>query len=375
MVKGRGTLLTDAKGRTYLDFGSGIAVTALGHSHPAIVKALKEQGSSLLHASNLYHMKPQIELAKLLTKHSFGTRVFLCNSGSEANEAAIKFARKRATKSDPKKYNVLSFCDAFHGRTYGGLSATPQKKFHEGFKPMVPGFHAAKFNDIEGTRRVLDKKKWAAILVEPLQGEGGINEAAPAFLKFLRSYATRHAVALVFDEVQCGMGRTGALWAHQHHGVVPDMMTLAKPLGGGLPLGAVVCNEALASCITPGDHGTTFGGNPLACALGAVVLSAVAKKSFLTEVSAKGGYLRRRLARCCEGNPRVEGILGAGLMLGVRLKKDPAKLIQRCRDRGLLLIKAGHNTVRFMPPLTVSRSEMDRAVEIFGAVLAETGSS
>jgi acetylornithine/succinyldiaminopimelate/putrescine aminotransferase len=240
---------------------------------------------------------------------------------------------------------------------------------------MVPGFFAGEFNDIEGTRNILQQRRWAAIFVEPLQGEGGINEATPAFLKFLRSYATEHGIALVFDEVQCGMGRTGSLWAYQRYGIAPDMMTLAKPLGGGLPLGAVVCTDEMVSCIAPGDHGTTFGGNPLACALGVVVLSTVADTGFLEEVNAKGASLKEKLGRCCEGDERVEGILGAGLMLGVRMKEDPAGLIQGCRDKGLLVIKAGHNTVRFMPPLTVSESEMDQAVEIFASVLAETAGS
>ncbi|MBD3314917.1 MAG: acetylornithine/succinylornithine family transaminase [Chitinivibrionales bacterium] len=373
MVKGKGTLLSDANGREYLDFGSGIAVTALGHSHPAIVEALREQGSSLVHASNLYHMEPQIEFARLLIDNSFGSKVFLCNSGTEANEAAIKFARKWATKKNGEKYNILSFTDAFHGRTYGALSATPQKNFYRGFEPMVPGFYAAPFNDLEAAQKVLDEREWAAIFVEPLQGEGGINEATAAFLKFLRDYAAKHSIALVFDEIQCGVGRTGALWCYEHFDVVPDMMTLAKPVGGGLPLGAVVCTDEIASCIAPGDHGTTFGGNPLACALGVIVLSTVAEKSFLDDVITKGKYLKQKLERCCETEPRVEAVPGMGLMLGVRMKEDPAKLIQACRDKGLLVIKAGHNTIRFMPPLTVENEEIDRAVEIFASVLAETG--
>jgi predicted acetylornithine/succinylornithine family transaminase len=375
MVKGRGAYLVDAKGKRYLDFGSGIAVTALGHGHSAIVSALRKQGSALLHASNLYMMAPQLDLAKLLVKHTFGDRVFFCNSGTEAMEAAIKFARKWATRTDPKKYHVLSFTDGFHGRTYGALSATAQPKFHAGFKPIVPGFHYTPFNDIEKTRAMLDKHAFAAILVEPLQGEGGINPASRKFLRFLRSYATKHKIALVFDEIQCGMGRTGTLWNYEQHGVVPDIMALAKPLGGGLPLGAIVCKERIAATIKPGDHGTTFGGNPLACALGCVVLGMVAKKSFLRDVQTQGKRLKAALEKIAASSELVDEVRGSGLMLGARMHRDPAPVIGECRRKGLLVIKAAHNTVRFMPPLTVKNSEIDKAVRIFDSVLKKAGNA
>lgn len=375
MVKGQGAYLVDAKGKKYLDFGSGIAVTALGHGHSAIVSALRKQGSALLHASNLYMMAPQLELAKLLVKHTFGDRVFFCNSGTEAVEAAIKFARKWATRNDPKKYHLLSFIDGFHGRTYGALSATAQPKFHAGFKPIVPGFHYAPYNDIQKTRAVLDKHKFAAILVEPLQGEGGINPADRKFLRFLRSYATKHKIALVFDEIQCGMGRTGTLWNYEQHGVVPDLMALAKPLGGGLPLGAVVCKERIATTIKPGDHGTTFGGNPLACALGCVVVGMVSKKSFLRQVRTQGARLTAALEKLAASSELIDEVRGSGLMVGVRLRRDPATVIAECRTQGLLVIKAAHNTVRFMPPLTVKNSEIDKAVRIFKSVITKTAAA
>lgn len=369
MVKGKGTHVWDSDGVEYLDFGSGIAVNALGHCHPALVKAIKTQGSTLVHASNLYHTQPPIDLAELLVKHSFGQRVFFCNSGTEANEAAIKFSRKWATASDPEKYHVLSFSDGFHGRTYGALSATAQTKFHKGFEPIVPGFHYAQYNDIQGTKAVLQSHKFAAIIVEPLQGESGFNQASTAFLTFLREYATANGIALVFDEIQCGFGRTGKLWQYEHHKIEPDMMTLAKPLGGGLPLGAVVCREAFATAIAPGDHGTTFGGNPLACALGAVVLSKVCEPAFLASVKSKGGYLTRKLAAAIKGKPVATEIVGMGLMVGVRLTVDPKDAVAACKSAGLLVVKAGNNTVRFMPPLTVSRTEIDRAAELFAGVL------
>lgn len=369
MVKGKGTYLWDADGKKYLDFGSGIAVTALGHSHPAVVAALKKQGSALLHASNLYYMQPQIDLARLLLKHSFGDRVFYCNSGTEAIEAAIKFARKQAAAQDTKKYHVLSFTEGFHGRTYGALSATAQRKFHKGFKPIVPGCHYAPYNDTAAAKKLLDAHAFAAVIVEPLQGESGFNRAEPRFLEFLQSYTAKHDIALVFDEIQCGCGRTGTLWCHEQYGVAPDMMTLAKPLGGGLPLGAVVCTERFAETIAPGDHGTTFGGNPLACALGTVVLETVVKKSFLAQVKRVGAYLAKGLAAATKGNAAVTGIVGTGLMVGVRFTHDPKDIIAACRNAGLLVVKAGNNTVRFMPPLTVTADETDKAVSLFARAI------
>jgi acetylornithine/N-succinyldiaminopimelate aminotransferase len=364
-VRGRGAYLIDAKGRKYLDFGTGIAVNALGHASARLIKELRKQGSRLLHVSNYYITPPQIEIARLLIKNSFGDRVFLCNSGTEAVEGAIKFARKWAGRFSPEKYHVLSFTDCFHGRTYGALSATSQEKFHRGFEPIVPGFHFAPFNDINGTKAILDRFPFAAIFIEPLQGEGGVNMAARKFLAFLREYADANRTALVFDEVQCGMGRTGALWCHEHSGITPDIMTVAKPVGGGLPLGAVICRDAIVECIQPGDHGTTFGGNPLACALGCVVLKEVTKKSFLRAVRDKGGYLAGKLDALKFKFPAVEGVRGRGLLLGVRFGSDPAPVVKTCKERGLLLIKAEHHTVRFLPPLTVTKKEIDKAVGIF----------
>jgi acetylornithine/N-succinyldiaminopimelate aminotransferase len=369
MVRGSGMYISDSDGKKYLDFGAGISVNALGHAHPGLITALKKQGEALIHASNLYFVKPQIELAELLIAHSFGQRVFLCNSGTEANEAAIKFARKWATLKDRKKYHILSFTDSFHGRTYGGLSATAQEKFHAGFKPIMSGFHYAPFNDVAATTEMLAKFKFAAIFIEPLQGESGINTATTAFLKFLRAYATKHKIALVFDEVQCGMGRTGTLWHYEQHGVTPDIMTLAKPVGGGLPLGAVVCTKQIALALKPGEHGSTFGGNPLACALGCVVLKTVAKKSFLAAIRTNGAYLRKQLEALTEKHPAIVSVLGSGLMIGARFDKDPHDVIDACKEKGLLIIKAGHNTVRFMPPLIVTKPDIDKAIKLFDAAL------
>lgn len=371
MVKGKGSYLFDEQGKSYLDFTAGIAVLALGHSHPDIIKTLVKQGRTLIHASNLFHMKPQQQLAAELVKTSFAKKVFFCNSGTEAMDGAIKFARKKSTAKEPKKFHVLSFSDSFHGRTYGGLSATAQPKFHKGFAPMVPGFHYAPFNDIAATKKVLAKYPFSAIVIEPLQGEGGLNRAEISFLKFLRTVSKKQGIALIFDEIQCGMGRTGTLWHYEQFGIEPDLMTLAKPLGGGLPLGAVLCKSSFVDSIVPGDHGTTFGGNPLACALGLTVLKTVGKKSFLAGVKKKGARLALHLAEIVESNEKTVGVFGSGLLVGIRFKDDPGAIIAACREKGLLLVKAGHNTVRFIPPLTVTDTEIDKAIKVFKGVLAK----
>ena len=330
---------------------------------------MKRQGSACLHLSNLYITPAQIELAKLLLAHSFGDRVFLCNSGTEANEAAIKFARKWARQFSDEKYHVLSFLDGFHGRTYGSMSATGQVHYHQGFEPVCPGFHYAPFNDIRATEKLLAAHEFAAILVEPLQAEGGVNCADPAFLSFLRDYADKHRICLIFDEVQCGMGRTGSVWCYEQYGVTPDLMTVAKPIGGGLPLGAVVCRDGFVSVIKPGDHGTTFGGNPLACVLGCVVLKEIARKSFLRHVRDTGNYLAKKLDALKKKQPAIVEVRGMGLLRGVRMSVDVAPIVARCRQLGLLVIKAEHRTIRFMPPLTVEKTDIDKAVALFAKAL------
>jgi len=369
-VKGRGMYVYDSDGKEYLDFGSGIAVNALGHAHPVLLEVLKNQSELVIHTSNLYYNQPQIDIAVRLVKHSFASKVFLCNSGTEANEGAIKFSRKHGTKISAQKFHVLSFSEGFHGRTYGALSATAQPKFHAGIGPLPDGFHYSPFNDIQCAKATLDKYDFAAIIVEPLQGEGGVNAAAPEFLQFLRGYATEHSISLIFDEIQCGVGRTGTLWYYEKTGVVPDIMTIAKPIGGGLPLGAVLCKDDIASCISPGDHGTTFGGNPVACALGAQIIDIVSDPIFLERVRKNGGYLKSKLETLVRKYPRIEGIRGEGLLIGVRFKDDPLPLVDICRDNGLLVIKAGLNTIRFLPPLIVGIEDIDKAVDIFEKSLA-----
>ncbi len=370
ITEGKDVYLYDADGNKYLDFGTGIAVNTLGHAHPALIKTLREQGKKLLHSSNLYFSQTQIDLARLLLKKSFGDRVFFCNSGTEANEAAIKFARKWAKKILPDKYHVLSFTGGFHGRTYGALSATAQEKFHTGFEPILEGFHYATFNDIENTKKLLDQNSFAAVIVEPIQGESGINLATKDFLQFLREYTQQNSIALIFDEIQCGMGRTGTLWAYEQYKVIPDMMTLAKPIGGGLPLGVVVCKEDIALALSPGDHGTTFGGNPVACALGTTVLEIISQKPFLKEVKLKGEYLKKKLNALKEKFDIIQEIRGNGLIIGIQLREDPLPYISKCKQQGLLVVKAGQNTIRMLPPLIVKTKEIDMAVSILENVLA-----
>jgi predicted acetylornithine/succinylornithine family transaminase len=370
LTEGKDVYLYDADGNKYLDFGTGIAVNALGHAHPALVKTIREQGKMLLHSSNLYFSQTQIALARLLLKKSFGDRVFFCNSGTEANEAAIKFSRKWAKTNSPDRYHVLSFTGGFHGRTYGALSATAQEKFHTGFEPILQGFHYAPFNDIENTKKLLDQYSFAAVIVEPIQGESGIYSATKEFLQFLREYTQQNSIALIFDEIQCGMGRTGTLWAYEQYKVIPDMMTLAKPVGGGLPLGVVVCKEDIALALSPGDHGTTFGGNPVACALGATVLDIISKKPFLKEVKLKGEYLKKKLNALKEKFDIIQEIRGSGLIIGIQLREDPLPYISKCKQQGLLVVKAGHNTIRMLPPLIVKTGEIDKAVSILENVLA-----
>jgi predicted acetylornithine/succinylornithine family transaminase len=370
LVRGKGMYLYDSDGKEYLDFGAGISVNALGHAHPVLQEALRLQAEQVIHTSNLYYCKPQIDFALKLVKNSFADKVFLCNSGTEANEGAIKFARKRGSRMSAQKFHVLSFSESFHGRTYGSLSATAQPKFHVGFGPLPDGFHYSPFNDIECAKLTLEKYDFAAIIVEPLQAEGGVNVANTEFLTFLREYATEHSISLIFDEIQCGTGRCGSLWYYEQAGVVPDMMTVAKPIGGGLPLGAVLCTNEIAACISPGDHGTTFGGNPIACALGSHIVDIVSEPVFLKRVQTNGNYLKTKLESLREKHPSIDSVRGRGLLLGVRFKDDPGVLVDKCKDSGLLLVRANMNTVRFMPPLIVGLDHIDKAVDIFDGVLS-----
>ena len=371
MVRGSGCLLYDADGREYLDFVAGIAVCNLGHCHPAVTAAIREQAGQLVHVSNLYHTTPQIELAETLCAHSFAERVFFCNSGAEANEAAIKLARKA---SPAGKYEIISLTGSFHGRTLATVAATGQSKFHEGFEPLPQGFVHAPFGDIAALESLIGPAT-CAVLCEPLQGEGGVRPLAQEYLRAIRELCDRHNLLLIFDEVQVGMGRTGTLLAHEQLGVVPDMLTLAKGLGNGLPIGALLARDALAAAFTPGSHASTFGGNPVACRAAGAVLQTMLAPDFLPMVRARGRYLAARLGELAARFPaKAAEVRGMGLIQGLVLREEfraegPA-IVRQLFEQGLLLNFAGNTALRFLPPLVVSEEEIDRAVALVADALA-----
>lgn len=362
-VKGKGAVLYDAAGKRYLDFVNGIAVNSLGHNFPPLMKAITDHVKKFIHISNLYHYQIQTEVAELLVENTSLDRVFFCNSGTEAIEAVIKFARRSAIRTyGPDKVEIITFHNAFHGRTLGALSATPQPKYRKDFGPMVGGFTHIDYNNIEQLEKAMSAKT-AAVIIELIQGEGGGATAEKAYVEKLVELCKLHNVLLVIDEIQTGIGRTGDFMAHQYYGLKPDMVTLAKPLGGGLPLGAVLLTEAIAKHIVPGDHGTTFGGNPVACAAAKVVLSMVLKKGFLATVKKKGELLKKLIIEA--GGDKVVEVKGRGLWFCAVLKEKPAETITACRKNGLLLVRAGDTGVRFLPPLVVTEKEIREAAEIF----------
>lgn len=369
LERGEGIYLFDSDGRRYLDFMSGIAVAALGHSHPAVTAAVAEQAATLTHVSNLYYTIPQVELAKRLVTHSFADRVFFTNSGAEANEGALKFARKWArARGGEGKHEIVAFSGSFHGRTMGALSVTYKAIYREPFAPLVPGVSFAPYNDLEAAKALIGPTT-CTVIVEPVQGEGGVHAATPEFLHGLRKLCDENGALLIFDEVQCGLGRTGRLWAHEAYGVHPDIMTLAKPLANGLPIGAILMTENVAAAVGYGEHGSTFAGGPLVCRVAQVVFDHIAQPSFLASVAANGEYLCRRLREL--NSPRVLDVRGNGLLVGVDVDRPAAEIIAGARARGLLVINAGESTLRIAPPLIVTQDQIDEAVDILGEALSE----
>ena len=371
MVEGRGCTLKDADGREYLDFLSGIAVCALGHCHPAVTRAICEQAGRLVHVSNLFHTVPQTELAAGLVANSFADRVFFCNSGAEANEAAIKLAR---IASQLGRYEVISLEGSFHGRTLATVAATGQKKFHQGFEPMPQGFVAAPFGDLEALAAMITPAT-CAILCEPLQGESGVRPLAREYLQGIRQLCDQHGLLLIFDEVQVGLGRTGTLFAYEQMGVTPDIMTLAKAIANGLPLGAMLTTEKLAAALTPGTHASTFGGNPVSCAAGLAVLTTLLDPGFLEQVKARGAYLVARLQEVAARFPNlVQGVRGLGLIQGMVLTADGVAqgpgIVKALFEQGVLANFAGNVALRFIPPLIVSEEETDRMITALDKALA-----
>jgi acetylornithine/N-succinyldiaminopimelate aminotransferase len=372
MVKGAGCRLYDADGKEYLDFLSGIAVTALGHCHPAVTEAIRRQAGEYLHVSNLFHMAPQIELAELLTGHSFAEKVFLCNSGAEANEAAIKLARIHA---GPGRYRIISLTGSFHGRTLATVAATGQLKFHQGFEPLPEGFVHAPFGDLDALAAMIDGTT-CAILCEPLQGEGGVRPLAADYLRGIRELCDQYDLLLIFDEIQTGIGRTGTLFAYQQLGIEPDIVSAAKALGNGLPIGALLTTNAIAAAFTPGTHASTFGGNPVAAAAAVATLKVILAAGFLDTVNARGAYLGNALTGLQQRFPQwIEAVRGMGLMVGAVLTSQAVaqgpEIVQRMLERGCIINFAGNIALRFVPPLIVTEAEIDQMITILGEVLTE----
>lgn len=370
LVKGKGCRVWDINNRQYLDFVSGIAVNNLGHCHPRVVKAIQAQAKKLLHVSNLYYIEPQIELARLLTANSFADRVFFGNSGSEANEAAIKLARKYGNEILGGRYEIITAYGSFHGRTIATVSATGQEKFHAGFQPLLPGFKYIPFNDLEAARTAISSQT-CALMVEPIQGEGGVCLPADNYLKGLRELCREKGILLIFDEIQVGMGRTGRLFAYEHYGTPPDIMTLAKALGGGVAIGAMLTTEEIARCFTPGSHGTTFGGNPLATAAGVAAVSAILKDGVLENCRGMGEYLFAQLKALKGRFNFIREVRGKGLMIGIELEFEGAEIVNRCLEKGLLINCTAGKVIRFLPPLIVTKKDIDKAIKTFTQVLTE----
>jgi acetylornithine/N-succinyldiaminopimelate aminotransferase len=372
IVRGEGCWLYDAEDNRYLDFMGGIATAALGHANPKLRAALEAQAAKIWHVSNLYTSEPQIGLAERLTTHSFAEAIYFCNSGAEANEAALKLARKHYRDRDEDRFEIIAFDGAFHGRTLFTLSATATPAYWKGFEPLVPGIHHATWCDLDSVRSLLNEKT-AAILIEPMQGESGLRTPDPGFLGGLRQLADENGCLLIFDEVQVGMGRTGTLFAHEQENVVPDIMTLAKALGGGIPIGAMCTTRALAGALVPGTHASTFGGNPLACAAASVVIDELVDGGVLDHAKAMGDRLAAGLEEISRtaGTAKVRETRGRGLLRGLALNQAPTKIIDRCRDRGLLTISAGDNVLRLAPPLIITAEEIDHGLAILRNVLLE----
>ena len=374
LVRGQGCRVEDADGKRYLDLMGGIATTVLGHCHPALVRALEEQAHRIWHVSNLYDTQPQIELAERLTRHSFAERAFFCNSGAEANEAALKLARRFHRDRGDDRFEIVAFEGGFHGRTLFTVSATGTPAYWKGFEPMVPGIHHAPFGDLEATEKLLSKKT-AAILVEPVQGEGGVRPAPEGFLRGLRELADRNGCLLVFDEVQSGMGRTGTLFAHEQHGATPDVMTLAKSLGGGIPIGATCATASVAEALVPGTHGSTFGGNPLAAACACAVFDVLVEEGVLEHGRRMGESLGEQLEAMAGrlGPDRVVETRGAGLLRAIELREPVGPVVERCREQGVLVITAGEKILRLAPPLVIEPSELAEGLEAIEKAISETG--
>ena len=372
LVRGKGTKVWDERGKEYLDFLSGIAVCNLGHCHPAVVRAAQEQLKKLIHVSNFFYTEPQAELARLLTANSFADRVFFCNSGAEANESALKLARKFSLRQGKKnRYEVITMHYSFHGRTFATLSATAQKKFHTGFEPLLPGFHHVPFNDIGALKKAVNKNT-CAVLLEPIQGEGGVNCPDADYLKKVRTVCDEHGLLLIFDEVQVGMGRTGKLFAYQHYGVEPDIMTLAKALAGGLPAGAMLAKKHVAESFSPGSHASTFGGNPVCMAAGVAVMKTLLQGTVLENCCSMGAYFMHGLESLKQRFPSIiKTVRGKGLIVGMELTIEGKEIVSTCLKQGIIINCTLDKILRFLPPLIVKKQEIDRCLKMLESIFAK----
>lgn len=370
-VRGEGCRLWDADGKEYLDFLAGVAVNNLGHCHPKVTAALQKQAETLIHCSNYYHIPQQIELAELLCSHSFADRAFFCNSGAEANEAAIKLARKYSRDTfGPERYEIITAADSFHGRTMATVSATGQEKVQKFFDPLLHGFRHVPFNDAEALRAAVGPHT-CAVMLEPIQGEGGVNIPSEGYFAEVRRICDEHKLLLIFDEVQVGMGRTGKLFAYEHFGVVPDIMTLAKALAGGAPIGTMLAKEEFAAAFTPGTHGSTFGGNPLVTAAAVAAVRTILEDGLLNRTEEIGEYLVGELSRLEEKYSFVTGVRGIGLMIGMTLSIPGADIVKKGLERGVLLNVTHDTVLRFVPPLVVTKQEIDTMIGILDGIFAE----
>jgi len=366
-VRGHGAYLYDADGNRFLDFFCGLAVTSLGHGHPRVVRAIKEQAEKLTHACNVFHTEPMARLAARLGKAFGDGRVFFANSGAEANEAALKLAR-RWGHSNGGRFEFVSTLGSFHGRTFGTLSATGQEKYHLGFQPLLPGFKLVPYDDVAAVEHAVNNQT-VAVMVEPIQGEGGVVTPKPDYLGRLRELCDRARLLLIVDEVQTGMGRTGKLFGYQHAGIKPDIITLAKALGGGVPIGATVARSELASVLGPGTHGSTFGGNPIACAAALAVCDALEEDGVIANAAEIGGYLLRRLREIAQGAPNVAEVRGVGMIIGVVLKHPAKAVVDACFSERLVVNGTADNVLRLLPPLILTREEADAGLAIIERAL------
>jgi predicted acetylornithine/succinylornithine family transaminase len=371
LVRGKGTRVWDLEGEEYLDFVSGLAVCNLGHCHPRVVKAIQEQAEKLIHVSNFYYIEPQIQLASLLCKHSFADKVFFCNSGAEANEGAFKLARKYAKEKIGKdRYEIITMERSFHGRTLATLTATGQEKFRKGYEPLMPGFKYVPFDDVKALRNAIDSRT-CAVMLEPIQGEGGVNCPSEGYLKSLREICDDAGLLLIYDEVQVGMGRTGKLFAYEHDGIEPDMLTLAKSLAGGVPIGALLIKNGVADSFKPGDHASTFGGNPLATAAGVAAFTTILEERMLENCQEMGDHFLSQLEEIKKKFPFVKEVRGKGLILGMELKIDGSPIVREMLKKKILINCTMGNVLRFLPPLIVTKEEIEQVVWTLEEVFKE----